>query len=196
MAPRGGSVFKRMSAPQQPPASPDDDFALMRRVRQGDTTAFTLLIQRHQGALVNFFRRLGAHTEAEDVAQETFLRVWRYRMRYQPTAKFTTFLFTVARHAWADHLRRMQKRERIAERVETETPPHDATAQNTARRRLDAQAALKVLPEKLRLVVVMSLYQGLKYEEIAAALDVPVGTVKSRMFLAMARLKEFFDVET
>lgn len=167
----------------------------MQRVRAGDTTAFAVLIRRHQAAVVNFFRRHGAHTEAEDVAQETFLRVWRYRLRYQPTARFTTFLFTVARHAWADHLRRMQKRERIAERVETELLPHDATAQHTARRRLDAQAALNALPEKLRCVVVMSLYQGLKYEEIAAALDVPVGTVKSRMFLAMARLKEFFDVE-
>ena len=167
----------------------------MQCARAGDATAFAMLIRRHQSALVNFFRRLGAHTEAEDVAQETFLRVWRYRTRYQPTAKFTTFLFTVARHAWADHLRRMQKRERIAERVKNEMPPHDATAQNTARQRLDTQAALNALPEKLRLVVVMSLYQGLKYAEIAAALDVPVGTVKSRMFLAMARLKEFFDVE-
>jgi RNA polymerase sigma-70 factor (ECF subfamily) len=177
-----------------PTPTPDaDDFALMRRARAGDTTAFALLIRRHQGALVNFFRRLGAYTEAEDVAQETFLRVWRYRARYQPTAKFTAFLFTVARHAWADHLRRLQKRERIAARVEDETAPHDATAQEAASRRLDTQAALDALPEKLRLVVVMSLYQGLKYAEIAATLQVPVGTVKSRMFVALARLKEFFD---
>lgn len=184
-----------MPDPLQPAAPVDDDIALMESARNGDTAAFAVLIRRHQNSLVNFFRRLGAYTEAEDVAQETFLRLWRYRTRYRATARFTTFLFTLARHAWADHLRQAHKRERIAERTEAETMPHDAAAQETARQRLDAQAALNALPEKLRLVVVMSLYQGLRYEDIAAALDVPVGTVKSRMFLAMARLKDFFDVE-
>lgn len=179
----------------KPAAPPDDDIALMERARANDTAAFAILIRRHQGALVNFFRRLGAHTEAEDVAQETFLRVWRYRPRYRPTARFTTFLFTLARHAWADHLRHMRKRERIAERAVAEIAPHDAAGQDAARHRLDAQAALNTLPEKLRLVVVMSVYQGQRYDDIAAALGVPVGTVKSRMFLAMGRLKEFFDVK-
>ncbi len=176
----------------QPPVN-DEDFALMARLRAGDTAAFAALIRRHQVALVNFFRRMGASNEAEDVAQETFLRVWRYRQRYRPTAKFTTFLFTLARHAWADHLRRAHKQERVAERVGAEAAPHDATAQDAARRRLDAQVALAALPEKLRLVVVMSLYQGLKYEEIATALGIPVGTVKSRMFLALGRLKKVFQ---
>ncbi|MCX7007822.1 MAG: sigma-70 family RNA polymerase sigma factor [Kiritimatiellaeota bacterium] len=183
-----------MPEPVQPPADADD-FALMARAASGDTAAFADLIRRHQNALVNFFRRLGAHNEAEDVAQETFLRVWRYRTRYRPTAKFTTFLFTLARHAWADHLRRAQKQERVVEHVGAEAVPHDATAQDAARQRLDAQVALAALPEKMRLVVVMSLYQGLKYEEIGAVLGVPVGTVKSRMFLAMARLKDVFDVK-
>ena len=167
----------------------------MARAGAGDTAAFAALIRRHQNGLVNFFRRLGAHSEAEDVAQETFLRVWRYRARYRPTAKFTTFLFTLARHAWADHLRRAQKQERVVECFGAEVAPHDGGAQHAAPHRLDAQVALAALPEKLRLVVVMSLYQGLKYEEIGVALAVPVGTVKSRMFLAMARLKELFDAD-
>ena len=183
-----------MPAPVHPPAAADD-FVLMARVAAGETAAFAALIRRHQSALVNFFRRLGANSEAEDMAQETFLRVWRYRMRYRPTAKFTTFLFTLARHAGADHLRRARKQERVVERVRDEAEKQDTTAQNTARQRLDAQVVLAALPEKLRLVVVMSLYQGLKYAEIAAVLNVPVGTVKSRMFFAMARLKEMFDVE-
>jgi RNA polymerase sigma-70 factor (ECF subfamily) len=177
------------------PVPDADDFALMARLRAGDAAAFAALIRRHQNVLVNFFRRMGASNEAEDVAQETFLRVWRYRARYRPTAKFTTFLFTLARHAWADHLRRAQKQERVVESVTAEVMPHDAAAQHAAQQRLDAAVALTALPEKLRLVVVMSLFQGLKYDEIAAALGVPVGTVKSRMFLAMQRLKDVFDVE-
>ena len=183
-----------MPAPVQPPVA-TDDFVLMARVAAGETAAFAALIRCHQSALVNFFRRLGANSEAEDMAQETFLRVWRYRMRYRPTAKFTTFLFTLARHVGADHLRCARKQERVVERVRDEAEKQDVTAQNTARQRLDAQVVLAALPEKLRLVVVMSLYQGLKYAEIAAVLNVPVGTVKSRMFFAMARLKEMFDVE-
>jgi len=157
-----------MTTPVQPPDA-NDDFALMERAAAGETAAFATLIRRHQSALVNFFRRLGANHEAEDVAQETFLRVWRYRARYRPAAKFTTFLFTLGRHAWADHLRRAQKQERVVTCIGAEAAPHDAVAQDTARQRLDAQVALAALPEKLRLVVVMSL--------------------------AMARLKDVFDVE-
>ena len=179
----------------QPPGPERDDWALMAAVRADDAAAFEALIRRHQSALVNFFRRLGAHTEAEDLAQVTFLRVYRYRARYRPSAKFTTFLYTLARHAWADHLRQAAKRERIAARGRTELPERDDAAAEAARQRLDAQTALAALPEKLRLVVVMSLYQGLRYEDIGAALGVPVGTVKSRMFLAMARLRELFHVQ-
>ena len=182
-----------------PPAIPDpaggepDDFALMAAVQQEQRDAFAVLIRRHQSAVVNLFRRLGANHDAEDLAQDTFLRLYRYRLRYRPTAKFTTFLYTLARHAWADHLRRAWKRERIADRGRVEQADCDAAAQDRARTRLDAQAALDRLPEKLRRVVVLSLYQGLRYEDIAAVLRVPVGTVKSRMFLAMGRLKELFN---
>lgn len=173
-----------------------DDFALMAAVQAGRRDAFALLIGRHQTKLVNFFRRLGAYHEAEDLTQETLLRLFRYRHKYRPTAKFTTFLYTLARHVWADHLRRLRKRERIAERGAAEQQVCDERAQHQARARLDAQAALEQLPEKLRSVVVLSLYQRLRYEDIAAVLDVPVGTVKSRMFLALSRLRTYFETKT
>ncbi|MCX6997667.1 MAG: RNA polymerase sigma factor [Kiritimatiellaeota bacterium] len=172
-----------------------DDLALMAAVQAGRREAFALLIGRHQTKLVNFFRRQGAYHDAEDLTQETLLRLFRYRHKYRPTAKFTTFLYTLAWHAWVDHLRRMQKRERIAARGAAEQRDCDERAQDQARLRLDAQTALAQLSEKLRSVVVLSLYQGLRYEDIAAVLDVPVGTVKSRMFMAMSKMKEYFERE-
>ena len=170
-----------------------DDIALMARVRKGDEGAFAQLVARHEMPLVNFFRRLGAYQVAEDLAQDTFLRLFRYRTRYRPSAKFTTFLYTLARHAWVDHLRQIARRERIVERGRIEWPTSDDATSGVARARLDAQAALATLSEKLRVVVVMSLYQGLGYAEIAKALGIPVGTVKSRMFLALRQLRSWFD---
>lgn len=168
------------------------DYELMDRTRAGDQTAFAALIRRHQGPLLNFFRRLGAGSDAEDLAQEVLLRLYRYRERYVRSAKFTTFLYTLARHTWADHWRKTKRRERIEERAEEELPRADDVAAARVSAALDAQHALEQLPEKLRIVLVMSLYQGLKYSEIAEALDIPEGTVKSRVFLALRRLREIY----
>jgi len=170
------------------------DFELMDLIRRGQKEAFLVLVRRHQDPLVNLFRRLGAYTDAEDLVQETFLRLFKYRFKYRPDAKFTTFLYTLARHAWADSLRKVKKHETISERLQAEATGADTDGMHRAQQRMDAQSALHVLPEKLRVVVVMSLYQGLGYEEISETLGIPVGTVKSRMFLAINRLKEEFDV--
>lgn len=170
-----------------------DDVRLMERVKAGDRDAFTALIRRHQGPLVNFFRRMGADThEAEDMTQATFLRLYGYRLKYAPTAKFTTFLYTLARNAWTDNVRKL-KRWRNADftdgRWEVAGPEEVRRIEN----RLVVQEALSRLSERLRIVVVMSVYQGLRYEEISEALEIPVGTVKSRMFIALRRLKEVLD---
>ena len=85
----------------------------------------------------------------------------------------------------------LERRERLAERIKNEWDEADDGGLAPARARLDAQEALKRLPEKLRLVLVMSLYEGLPYEEIGRILNIPVGTVKSRVFLALSRLKEW-----
>lgn len=170
------------------------DFDLMASIRDGDQGAFLTLVRRHQDALVNFFHRLGAYTDAEDLVQETFLRVFRYRDKYRPDAKFTTFLYTIGRHAWADGLRKQKKQETVSERVTLESSISDRVEVHGAEARMDAQVALDMLPEKLRIVLVMSFYQGLRYEEIAEILEVPVGTVKSRVFLAMERMREAFNV--
>ena len=169
------------------------DPELMARTSAGDRDAFAALIRRHQHALVNFFRRMGAlHDEAEDLLQETFLRVYAYRKRYRPVAKFTNFLYVLARHAWANLMRKASRTPRADDpaleraSVASQTPHVDA--------RMDVQAALEELSEKLRLVVVLNVYQGLKYREVAEVLEIPLGTVKSRMHLALKQLRELLDV--
>ena len=110
--------------------------------------------------------------------------------RYQPAARFTTFLYHVARHVWADRGRKIMRFERLAtelrlqaEAVATKPPPSPG-------RGLDVQAALDRLSPKLREVIVLNVYQGLRYQEVADALGIPLGTVKSRINLALAALKE------
>lgn len=172
---------------------PDEDAALMDRIREGHPEALESLVRRHQQSLVNFFRRMGAYMDAEDLAQETFIRVYKYRDRYRPTAKFTSFLYTVARHVWLDLLRQSRKREELTRRLEADGPRSSDGGHPATRLKMDVDGALRRLPEKLRSVIVLSFYQGLKYEEIATVLRIPLGTVKSRVFLALARLKEVWN---
>lgn len=186
-----------MNTDHTPPAeTPVPDEALMQGTADGDPSAFTALVRRHQDPLLNFFRRVGAYTDAEDLVQETLVRVFNYRARYRPTAKFTTFLYTVARHAWLDSLRKAKRRESLAENLKKEEGSEtDDGGMHRLALKMDAQEALSRLPEKMRSVVVLSLYQGLRYDEIAAVLKIPPGTVKSRMFHALNQLKEILESE-
>jgi len=159
--------------------------------------AFVVIVRRHQKSLLNFFRRMGARThEVEDMAQETFLRVFNYRDRYEPTGKFTNFLFVLARHVWADAGRRAQRRPESLSETLDEGPAPDERGVARAEARVDVASALARLSEKLRSVVVLSVYEGLEYRRIAEVLDIPVGTVKSRMHLAMRQMREILDVKT
>jgi RNA polymerase sigma factor (sigma-70 family) len=168
------------------------DHELMGKIRAGDESAFAAIIRRHQNSLLNFFRRLGANTESEDLVQEVFLRLYRYRDRYVHNAKFTTFLYTLARHVWADRWRKLQRILRIEERAKHELPTETDGNLGQVRDAMDVQHALAQLPDKLRIVLVMSIYQGLRYNEIGEVLGIPEGTVKSRVFLALKQLKETY----
>ena len=166
------------------------DETLMQRVGKGDMDAFSLLVQRHQNGVVNFFRRMGDYNGAEDRAQETFVRLFKYRKRYRPTAKFTTFLYLLARRARIDNLRKMERRRRAYERLTDEEETRRQETRAGALAGEDAVAALSALSEDMRTVVVMSIFQGFKYREIADVLGIPLGTVKTRMFHALRKLKE------
>ncbi len=181
-----------MRPPDGIPLHDVDDAELMRLAGIGRLDAFEALVRRHQQPLLNFFVRMGAHRDAEDRVQETLVRVFNYRSRYKPSAKFTTFLYTLARHVWIDALRKVKRAEAFTERFRAETPGSHDGGMGNAQLRMDLQAALERLPEKLRSVVVLAVYQGLGYEEVAGILAVPVGTVKSRMFLAVGQLREVF----
>ena len=173
-----------------------DDADLMARVRDDDRDAFAVLVRRHQKMLLNFFARSGVQYDCEDLVQQTFLRLYRYRTRYAPTAKFTTFLFLLARQVWIDELRRRKRQERLAGALAAEPHPEHAApeaADAGASGGLDLQQALAALPEGLRLVVELGVYQDLPYAAIAEILKIPEGTVKSRMFNALRSLRAFLE---
>ena len=169
-----------------------DDFALMAQVRAGREDAFRVLVERHRRPVLNFFARMGASHHGEDLAQETFVRLWNYRKKYKPSAKFTTFLYVLARHAWLDFVRRQIRFKLFTDRYREEIPVSTDGGIGRLRRNLDVQAALEKLSPKLREVLVLAVHQGLAYDEIAEILRIPVGTVKSRVFNALATLQEMF----
>jgi len=173
-----------------------DDTALMFRVRADDRDAFAVLVRRHEKMLLNFFARSGVQYDCEDLVQQTFLRLYRYRSRYVASAKFTTFLFLLARQVWIDELRKRKRHERLvaglaAEPRQEYADPEAAGA--TASGNMDLSRAVASLPEGLRMVVELGVYQELPYAEIAEILGIPVGTVKSRMFNALAKLRAFLE---
>lgn len=180
---------------QPPPPEPasaagDPDALLMGRAREGDLAAFEELVRKHQRPLLNFFARLGATAEAEDLAQETFLRLYKYRARYRASAKFTTYLYLLARQVRIDFLRKSIRLEALHEKAGKEAPQYEEPSALAQGARIDAATALSHLPEPMREVVVLSIFQGLPHGEISAILDIPVGTVKSRLSNALHKLRE------
>jgi RNA polymerase sigma-70 factor (ECF subfamily) len=186
-----------------------DDAALLAAIKTGELGAFTGLVERHQRSLINFFYHLCWDRQAaEDCAQEVFLRVYSHLDTYEPQAKFTTFLFRIARNLWIDRMRTAAVHGKplslesqgsggderaLQDRVAGRSPsPVEILAR---REQQDAlRRAIDQLPEEQKAVVILSEIQGMKYQDIGAILDVPVGTVKSRMHTAMEKLKDLLSV--
>jgi RNA polymerase sigma-70 factor, ECF subfamily len=179
------------------------DESLMERIARDDSQAFDALFVRHRRAVFSFlFRMVGEGTAAEDLTQECFLRVWRARERYQPSAAFRTWLFTIARRLALDELKRRQAHPTVltsdaAHEAEEEpvklssgseaANPQEIVMARELGRTLDA--ALRSLPKELREAAILRDVEGLSYDEIAAVLGCPLGTVKSRINAARTRLK-------
>lgn len=175
---------------------PEQDEDLMLLVRDTDShAAFEALVRRHTQNLLNYFGRCGVQQDAEDLAQKVFLRLYRYRGRYRVKAKFTTFLYLLARQVWIDDLRRRSRREREfadaqdeGRNIADDRPVSDASHVDN---RADVRRALDTLPDAMRQVVVLGAFEERPYAEIAEILGIPEGTVKSRMFNALAKMKAF-----
>ena len=177
------------------PDEKSTDDQLMARIASGDQDAFSQLVGKYQRQLLNFFLRMGAHMdEAEDLTQETFLRLYAYRRSYEASSRFTSFLYVLARHARADMLRKSKRSTEIGtenlELAADDSTPHDRKTEA----KLDVTQALATLSEKLRPVVILAVFQGLDYQQIGEVLEIPLGTVKSRMHLAMRALREALHV--
>lgn len=176
----------------------ESDVALMLRVKDGDHEAFRTLIERYQRAVINVIHRaIGDAWEAEDLAQRVFVQVFRSAGRYQPTAKFTTWLFTITRNTILNERRRRARRSAESlEALSEETQFPDVRAIDPARaageRELQQriQAAIQQLPEAQRTAVILCRFEDLAYEEIAEVMRCSVPAVKSLLHRARQTLKE------
>ncbi len=138
--------------------------------------------------LLNFFWRQGVSiSEGEDLLQETYLRLWNYRDKYEETAKLSTFLFTIARQVRIDAFRRRERRERREEIWQKARPAAEGAQEPPGE---EIRQAVAHLSEPLRDVVELGIFQDLPYAQISEILSIPVGTVKSRMSNALKKLKK------
>ena len=169
-----------------------DDAARMARAAAGDEAAFAEIVGKYQDVLLNFFLRKGvSYSDGQDLAQRTFPRLWRYREKYRPQAKFTTVLFLLAGQVSVDFYRSEGRRAELEEGLGVEAEVA-ADVRPSAPRfgGEDVRRAVARLPAGLRDVVELGVFQDLPYADVAAALGIPLGTVKSRMFNALRKLKE------
>ena len=186
------------------PDQTDPDAVLMLRVKRGDRAAFATLVEKYKQPLFNFvFRTLRDETETEDVAQNTFLQVWKSRARYERTAKFTTWLFTIARNLCLNEIRRRSRHP--AESLEETHPEHDdqpsrqyedkkifLPTQNVLHSELakKIEEALAELPENQRTAILLCRQDEVSYEEIAEILGCSLSATKSIIHRGRETLKE------
>jgi RNA polymerase sigma-70 factor, ECF subfamily len=185
-----------------PSRTPEDaeDIRLMELIGAGDDRALEQLVERHQRLVIGTVgRMLGAGSDAEDIAQQVFVRVWKNAKRYEPRAKFTTWLLKITRNLVFNELRRRSRHPQVplqAESEEEERPLKDehAVAPDASLLEHELQeavdAAIANLPETQRMAVILRRYEELSYEEIAESLDQSVSAVKSLLFRARTELRE------
>ena len=181
-------------------ATLERDAELMLRVREGDETSFALLLERHRTPLVRFlYRMVQNQAVSEELAQEVFLRVYRSRESYQPTAKFTTWLYRIATHLALNSIRDHKKEksnqsldEPAGDGMERQVADRGPTIEQDLLREArlrEVREAIEALPEKQRAAVLLHKYEGLGYVQIAKVLETTESAIKSLLFRAYETLR-------
>ena len=167
----------------------------MLQVKDGDVGKLAVLFERHHVKLFNFLVRLTDQRDAsEDLVQEVFFRVLKYRQTFRGEAPFTAWMYQMARNVAADHFRKWKQETPLDTQADTHQSPDPSPAEviEMVERQSLLRLALSRLPEEKREVLVLSRYQGLKYEEIGLVLNCPVGTVKARVHHALKELRDIY----
>ncbi len=180
---------------------PSED--LMARIAQGDNEAFEILVNRHQASVLNLiYRFIGDRTQAKDLAQEVFIRVWKSAKTYKREAKFTTWLYRITanlcfnelkssrRKKWFQFLRLGDQHEETIEDtlVDDSPSPEDLLLEKERSRQISD--ALQGLPDNQRMALILKRYDDLSYQEIAQILDCSVSAVESLLVRAKRSLQE------
>ncbi len=169
---------------------------LIRRAQAGDADAFSALVAEHQQFAFNLaLRVVGDPNEAEDVAQEAFVRAWLALANFRGQAQFRTWLYRIVTNLCCNRLPRLRRDllamgEEAAGHIPDERDLDPASSVEAEERRAFLHQQIEALPESYRLVVSLRYQQELSYEEIASVLSLPVGTVKTGLFRARARLRD------
>jgi len=185
-------------------APPDADAQLMLRVKRGDSAAFAVLVEKYQQPILNLVARtLRDPVEAEDLAQIVFVQAWKSAGRYQASAKFSTWLFTIARNLCLNELRRRARHpaepldaphpehegETLHQPTDTQTAsPPDALLHGELEHKIEE--ALAALPENQRTALLLCQRDELSYEEIARVLGCSLSATKSLIFRGRETLKQ------
>jgi RNA polymerase sigma-70 factor (ECF subfamily) len=180
-------------------AGAEADDGLMTAVQRGDVGRLGVLFERHHRPLFNFFVRLtGDRGAAEDLVQDVFFRMLKYRATYQPGTQFRAWMYHLARNAHIDRYK-ARRRELLADPEDLREPASEDPPPGSALERRQQLAllssALARLPEDKREVIVLSRFSGLSYEEIARMLGCEVGALKVRVHRAVRALRDaYFEV--
>lgn len=171
-----------------------EESVLITRAREGDQDAFRQLVERYQGAVYNLaYRMLGDPGDAEDAAQEIFVRIYRQLGRYDPARKFSTWTLAIATNYCIDQLRRRRMQLVPLENIIPWARARDAGPEGeaiTQESRDEVQRLIKQLPEKYRAPLILRYFDEMSCAEIADVLGMPEGTVKTQIHRARKALEK------